>query len=1275
MLLLALGVLALRFVVLPQVARFPAEIAAFASERLGQPVSLGALEVDWVHGQPELRLREVAIGGADGLPALHLPQVSARLAWRSLLLGQPVFERLELVAPALQIERRTDGVLVVAGRALDTAGDGDGAALRWLAHQHELVLRDARITWLDHQRAAPPLELGGVDARALLGMEGLRIALRARPTPELAQQIDVRGEFGSLAAALAGTAPAEQAGRVYAELQAARPAALRPWLDLPWLHDGAGSLRLWLARADDGSLSGETRFALRDVRLEFGKLPPLEFAMAVGVVEVGRGAWGERLEARHVRVQPPGSAAQIGPFDVRWEELRDGDGVPRRNLALGGLDLDIVRRYAVAVPLPAELRARVAALAPQGFVEHLQLAWQGEGDSSADDRLALRVRDLSIAAVDEQPGVSGVSLELDGSARAGSFVLRGRQATLTLPGVFADPVLAFGELDSRGSWQVDGGDGARALTLTLADTKVANADLAGSAQGSVHLALDAGAPPARIDLKANLSRAEPTAVWRYLPLKVNVMARDWVQQSIGAGRVSGARLLLQGPLAEFPYPKGEGRFEVDVDIATLALRFSPKWPALEDVQGQLLIRGPQLKVEARSAQSYGTTLGPVTAVIPDLEADDPVLDVDGKVRGASADFFRYLADTPLRERLQGVLTELHPRGNGELALKLHVPLEKVVDTRVDGSYSFADHTVGVTDWLPPVQAASGTVHFTDEAVRLSDVRGEVLGRPLRLAGQSEKGGAVVLAIDGELALDRLRAWRELPGLDELEGRIDDLSASLRFDRQGMQLDVKSELRGLRSHWPAPFAKAADEAWPLSLEYRSRNDGVQTLNVRQGRRVQVDVEGRSGKEGWRLTRGGVGVFTPPVPVRNGLRLDLKLQTLDLDAWQPRLAALSSGEDGRPLLRTLNIQAAEVLGFGYALHDVNAQADAYDGGWLGRVDSREAQGGFDWLDRGAGRLEARLARLHLDSSAAQKDAAAAVADEPQRDEAPPRRLPALDIVAEQFALGARDFGRLTLRAQNDDGVWNLERLDLDNPDGSLHANGHWLPGGAMLTELAFTADVKRLGPFLARLGFGEVVHDGHATLRGDARWRGAPTRLDTPTLSGRFTLEAGEGRFAKLEPGVGRLLGVLSLQALPRRLKLDFSDVFSDGFVFERISGSIDMNQGVLSSHDLAIVGPAANIRLSGAADLVSESQDLVAAIQPTLTESVAIGAAVGLVNPAAGAAAYLAQKALSDPLERVFSFRYAIRGSWSAPRVNRVNDARDADAPSRGAEFPFPASNK
>ena len=80
MLLLALGVLALRFVVLPQVARFPAEIAAFASERLGQPVSLGALEVDWVHGQPELRLREVAIGGADGLPALHLPQVSARLA-------------------------------------------------------------------------------------------------------------------------------------------------------------------------------------------------------------------------------------------------------------------------------------------------------------------------------------------------------------------------------------------------------------------------------------------------------------------------------------------------------------------------------------------------------------------------------------------------------------------------------------------------------------------------------------------------------------------------------------------------------------------------------------------------------------------------------------------------------------------------------------------------------------------------------------------------------------------------------------------------------------------------------------------------------------------------------------------------------------------------------------------------------------------------------------------------------------------------------------------
>ncbi|TAH51817.1 MAG: TIGR02099 family protein, partial [Betaproteobacteria bacterium] len=129
-----------------------------------------------------------------------------------------------------------------------------------------------------------------------------------------------------------------------------------------------------------------------------------------------------------------------------------------------------------------------------------------------------------------------------------------------------------------------------------------------------------------------------------------------------------------------------------------------------------------------------------------------------------------------------------------------------------------------------------------------------------------------------------------------------------------------------------------------------------------------------------------------------------------------------------------------------------------------------------------------------------------------------------------------------------------------------------------------------------------------------------------------------------------------QSLPRRITLDFRDVFSSGFAFDRISGSIDVAKGVLRTDDLEIRGPAARIRMRGVADIEAETQDLKVAVQPTLSESVAVGAAAGLVNPVAGVVAYVAQKVLSDPIEKFFAYEYVITGTWADPVVSKSGSA-------------------
>jgi uncharacterized protein YhdP len=223
---------------------------------------------------------------------------------------------------------------------------------------------------------------------------------------------------------------------------------------------------------------------------------------------------------------------------------------------------------------------------------------------------------------------------------------------------------------------------------------------------------------------------------------------------------------------------------------------------------------------------------------------------------------------------------------------------------------------------------------------------------------------------------------------------------------------------------------------------------------------------------------------------------------------------------------------------------------------------------------------------------------------------------------------------------------------NPDGTLTATGEWQAGeGSGHTVLDFQLNVGDIGKLLERLGYPNAVRRGSGRLEGKLGWDGAPSSIDYASLGGKLNLDVRQGQFAKLEPGVGRLLGVLSLQALPRRATLDFRDVFSEGFAFDGISGSIDVRRGVMETTNLAIAGPAAKVRMSGIVNLNNETQDLSVKVQPTLSETVAIGAAI--VNPLAGVAAYVAQKVLKDPIEQAFAYEYRVTGSWAEPKVERA----------------------
>lgn len=151
-----------------------------------------------------------------------------------------------------------------------------------------------------------------------------------------------------------------------------------------------------------------------------------------------------------------------------------------------------------------------------------------------------------------------------------------------------------------------------------------------------------------------------------------------------------------------------------------------------------------------------------------------------------------------------------------------------------------------------------------------------------------------------------------------------------------------------------------------------------------------------------------------------------------------------------------------------------------------------------------------------------------------------------------------------------------------------------------------------------------------------------------------LDFKNGRFAKVDPGAARLLGALSLQSLPRRIRLDFTDVFSDGFAFDTLQGKASVHDGVFRSDRVEMKSPSAEVNIAGSVDLASETQALKVKVVPHVAESVALAAGAALLNPVVGIATLAAQKVLQDPVGKILSLEYEVSGSLKDPQVKRVN---------------------
>ena len=324
------------------------------------------------------------------------------------------------------------------------------------------------------------------------------------------------------------------------------------------------------------------------------------------------------------------------------------------------------------------------------------------------------------------------------------------------------------------------------------------------------------------------------------------------------------------------------------------------------------------------------------------------------------------------------------------------------------------------------------------------------------------------------------------------------------------------------------------------------------------------------------------------------------------------------------------------------------------WRGNIQARQLAGYVEYHPAGKahpqGLVFARLSHLLLPEGAADQ------ADRLLQSQ--PQQMPALDISVKEFAIAGRALGSLAVQAQNQrrDGQpqWVLDRFDVTLPEAVLTAQGTWGGPDAQRrrTQLRFALALKDSGALLERFGMPGVVHGGKGRLEGELGWRGAPIAPDWRSMSGKLHLDVGQGQFLKAEPGLAKLLSVLSLQSLPRRIGLDFRDVFSSGFAFDFVRGDVNVAQGVARTNNLQMKGVNAAVLMEGQASLADETQQLRVVVVPEINAMTASLVATA-INPVIGLGSFLAQAVLRGPLVAAATREFEITGSWSEPTVKAV----------------------
>ncbi|QNU14429.1 TIGR02099 family protein [Thermomonas sp. XSG] len=1226
---------------LPLAERHPERIAAWLGERAGRPVAFDHVTTQWTRRGPLLRLDNLRIG--DPANPLRIGDAEVLVAQYAGLLPGRSFTELRLRGVDLTLQRSADGQWQVRGLPGQQAG---GDPLEALSNLGELQLAQARLHVLAPELGID-LRLPRIDLR--LRVEGERVRAGARAwLREDIQPFDIAGELDR----------ASGDGRVYAGTRQADLAALAGTFDVAGVSplSGRGRLRAWAQLRGHRVVAVRADAGLLDVRLRgsaaAGATAPTQ---ALGELVLDA-SWAGSLQDWQLRL--PRLRIGVGARRQTLDGLTLAGGERRYALRAQRVDVaPLLQLAALSDALPPSLRHWLRTTAPGAVVQDVVLA----GERGGRLRAAARIDGFRFDPVGHAPGMRGVSgwLQADQDGLRLRFD-RAAQVAFDWPAGFG-VVHAF-TLDGEAVLWRDG----NGWTVRTPGLAVDGDPLRLQARGGIGFEGDGSRP--HLDLAVDIGDVPISAAhgfWiHHLMPKATV---QWLDTALQGGTLRNVHAVVAGDLDDWPFRNepgmaGAGVFRADAHIADGTVKFQPDWPAAQRMDADVSFVADGFSLTG-SANLGGVPVSALKAGIARFGKAE--LQVEAAAGGDAGNFLAMLRASPLHKEHRDILDNLRAAGPAQARVQLLLPLhhQQPPPSRIEGTVALGGVRLAEQRWKLAFEQVRGQARFDRGGFDASDLQVRQDGAPGLLslrAGPHVRDPAHAFEATLQAASDIDALLAKAGNLDWLKPHVRGSSSwttELAVPRgaapgsQPARLRLRSNLVGTALDLPAPLRKPAVQALATEIEIRLPLESGE-VEAALGNLLSLRSRTSNGRTGLRLQLGGGPAGAPPA---SGLLVGGRVEQLDALDWVG-IGGGGSGNADLPL-RRIELEAAHLQVLGSDVGAARLVVAPAPRGTSVQVQGTGISGALLVPTQDGATVAGRFERLHWSLPVAGKDAAPAPTPaNAATTGADPAAVPPLLLDVADLRIGRTAMGRARFRSTPVAGGLRMDEFTTAGGKQRLSATGSWLGRGAS-ARTQFKLDVASddIGALLDGFGFGGQVAGGKGKLGAEASWRGGPGEFGLTSVEARLSTDVRDGQLLEIEPGAGRVLGLLGVAQLRRRLTLDFSDFFSKGFAFDRIQGDATLAQGQLRTEDLAVRGPAAEIHVRGSTDLRNRRFDQTVEVRPKSGSLLtAVGALAG--GPVGAAVGAVANAVLDKPMRGIGAKTYRVTGPWAEPKVEAI--ARD-----------------